>query len=140
VCTVVVLAVSPIGDRAEAQMVHPEIWLQPTSALPADPELEYAVDELLARLTVEEKVGKVLQVERGQVTPADMRDDHLGSVLSGGGSHPSTGSEPGDWFALASATRVTPLPGGRSEGDRPGPGRQLRFTTVFEDAAEYGLA
>jgi beta-glucosidase len=95
--------VSLIAGRAEAQTVHPEIWPQPVPALPADPDLEQAVEEILARLTVEEKVGQVLQVERGQVTPADIRDYHLGSVLSGGGSHPSSGNEPDDWLALADA-------------------------------------
>jgi beta-glucosidase len=98
---VLVLCVILIGNRSVAQTVHPEIWPQPSPALPADPDLEQAVEALLARLTVEEKVGQVLQVERGQVTREDIRGYHLGSVLSGGGSHPSTGNEPDDWLALA---------------------------------------
>jgi beta-glucosidase len=88
---------------ASAQTVHPEIWPQLDTELRADPDLEQAVDELLARLTVEEKVGQVLQVERGQVTLQEIRDYHLGSVLSGGGSHPATGNDPGDWLELADA-------------------------------------
>jgi beta-glucosidase len=89
------------ADHAPAQTVHPEIWPTLAPALPADPDLEQEVEELLARLTVEEKVGQVLQVERGQVTLQEIRDFHLGSVLSGGGSHPTTGNDPGDWLALA---------------------------------------
>lgn len=103
VCIVVALRVSLGGDCGFAQTVHPEIWPQPTPALSVDPDLELAVEELLTRLTLEEKVGQVLQVERGQVTAEDIRNYHLGSVLSGGGSHPSAGNDPDDWLALADA-------------------------------------
>jgi beta-glucosidase len=97
------LSASLTGHHVFAQTVHPEIWPQLIQALPADPDLELAVEELLSRLSVEEKVGQVIQVERGQATPADVRNYHLGSVLNGGGSHPSTGNDPGDWVAAADA-------------------------------------
>jgi beta-glucosidase len=97
------LSVTLLAQPGSAQTVHPEIWPQTVPALDPDPELEQAVEALLARLSVAEKVGQVLQVERGHVSPADIRTYHLGSVLSGGGSHPSTGNDPDDWLALADA-------------------------------------
>jgi beta-glucosidase len=97
----VVLGVGLTAARAPAQTVHPEIWPVPRRALPEDPQLEQAVEALLARLSLQEKVGQLLQVERGEVSTDDIRRYHLGSVLSGGGSHPSTGNTPADWLALA---------------------------------------
>ena len=91
------------SHRVSAQTVHPEDWPQLSPGLPANSDLENAVESLLSRMTREEKVGQVLQVERGQVTFQEIRDYHLGSVLSGGGSHPTAGNEPGDWLDLADA-------------------------------------
>lgn len=61
--------------------------------------------ELLARMSLEEKVGQVIQAEIDQVTPEDVRRYHLGSVLNGGGSHPGgrKRTSPAEWVALADA-------------------------------------
>jgi beta-glucosidase len=70
-----------------------------------DPQVERAVNDLLSRMSLEEKVGQVMQAEIGQVTPEDVRRYHLGSVLNGGGSHPGgkRGTSPAEWVALADA-------------------------------------
>jgi beta-glucosidase len=49
------------------------------------------VDELIAQMTLEEKVGQMTQGERGSLIsiPSEIRDFYLGSVLSGGGSAPA---------------------------------------------------
>ncbi|MEO3820813.1 glycoside hydrolase family 3 N-terminal domain-containing protein [Plantactinospora sp. B24E8] len=47
------------------------------------------VDDLLARMTLDEKIGQMTQGERASVTPADITTYRLGSVLSGGGSAPT---------------------------------------------------
>jgi len=89
-----------ISDR-----VHPELWPAVPRALPVDPSVEHAVDRILARMSLEEKVGQVIQAEIGQVTPEDVRRYHLGSILNGGGSHPGgkRRTSPGEWLALADA-------------------------------------
>lgn len=56
--------------------------------LPLDPEVEARVETILATMTLEQKVGQVIQADSGSVTPEDVRDYHLGSVLSGGNSAP----------------------------------------------------
>ena len=90
-------------DTAEVPTVHPDQWPQIASPIPLDPTIEEAVTALMARMTVEEKVGQVIQGEIGNVTPADVREYHLGSVLNGGGSHPGGDKQasPADWIALA---------------------------------------
>ena len=47
-----------------------------------------AADKMLKKMTVEEKVGQVVQGDIASITPADMKKYHLGSVLNGGGSAP----------------------------------------------------
>jgi beta-glucosidase len=70
-----------------------------------DPGLERAINDLLRRMSVEEKVGQVIQGEIRHVTSDDVRTFHLGSVLNGGGSHPGNEkhTSPADWVELADA-------------------------------------
>ncbi|MFC4100214.1 glycoside hydrolase family 3 N-terminal domain-containing protein [Paenibacillus xanthanilyticus] len=64
-----------------------------TAALPlylqAKAPVEQRVSDLLGRMNLDEKVGQMVQAERASVTPQDVRDYYLGSVLSGGGSFPN---------------------------------------------------
>ncbi len=95
----------PSAAVPEAGVVHPEAWPEVQSAIASDPEVEAAVDEILSRMSVEEKVGQVIQGEIRHATPEDVKTYHLGSVLNGGGSHPGNDkhSEISDWLALADA-------------------------------------
>jgi beta-glucosidase len=63
-----------------------------------DPSLPVAtrVEDLLSRMTVDEKIGQMTQAERGSVTNADVTNHKLGSLLSGGGSAP-TPNTPTAW-------------------------------------------
>src|SRR3954466_14109540 len=56
-----------------------------------DPSLPIAtrVNDLLSRMTLDEKIGQMTQAERASVTAAQITQFRLGSVLSGGGSAPS---------------------------------------------------
>ncbi len=58
------------------------------------------VDELLARMTVEEKIGQMTQPDQEFLEDVDhVREYMVGSLLSGGGSDPPTNSFE-DWRAL----------------------------------------
>jgi len=83
--------------------VHPEIWPSPKWPFAKDDALEAKVATLLKKMTLEEKVGQVVQGDIASFTPEDMKKYHLGSVLAGGGSSPG-GNEwapPKDWLKLA---------------------------------------
>lgn len=56
------------------------------------------VADLLSRMTLEEKIGQMIQAERTAVDSRkeDIKNYFIGSILSGGGSVPSTG-EPRAW-------------------------------------------
>jgi beta-glucosidase len=54
------------------------------------------VEELLAEMTPAEKVGQMTQVEKGSITPGEVADHAIGSVLSGGGGNPEP-NDPASW-------------------------------------------
>jgi len=70
--------------------------------LAPDPSQERAL-EILARMTLEEKVGQIIQADIAAVTPDEVREYNLGSVLNGGNSAPGGGktAAPEEWIALA---------------------------------------
>jgi beta-glucosidase len=74
-------------------------------AASADPrdEVEAKVAALLARMTLEQKVGQMVQADIRSVTPDDVRKYRLGSVLNGGGAWPGENkhASAADWVALA---------------------------------------
>lgn len=57
------------------------------------------VGDLLNRMTLEEKIGQMTQVEKNSLTPDDVRDHLIGSVLSGGGGYPPDNT-PAGWFKM----------------------------------------
>lgn len=85
------------GDAAD--------WPRITSNVPVDPALEERVDSVLSQLTLEQKVGQMVQAEINNVTLSDVRQYHLGSILSGPSSPPNRpkASSDTDWLALADA-------------------------------------
>lgn len=68
-----------------------------------DNEIEAKVAALLARMTLEQKVGQMVQPDIRSVTPEDVRKHRLGSVLNGGGAFPGEKKHASiaDWVALA---------------------------------------
>jgi beta-glucosidase len=78
-------------------------WPAITSVVKKDPVIEAQIDELLAKMTLEEKIGQMVQPEIKQVTPEDVKNYHLGSVLNGGGTTPGNNkyAKLEDWVALA---------------------------------------
>lgn len=60
------------------------------------------VEELLSRMTLQQKVGQMIQAERMAVTPEQVKEYHLGSVLSGGGSCPGD-NRTQDWVDMNDA-------------------------------------
>ncbi|MBW6515563.1 MAG: glycoside hydrolase family 3 protein [Candidatus Cloacimonetes bacterium] len=53
-------------------------------------------------MTLEQKVGQIVQAERQFITPNEVKQYHIGSVLSGGGSVPGD-NKPEDWIKMNDA-------------------------------------
>lgn len=84
-------------------MLVPEAWPRVQSAVQPDAKIETRIAELLSEMTLEEKLGQMVQAEIKYANPTDVRRYHLGSVLNGGGSWPNrdVNSTPEDWLELA---------------------------------------
>ena len=75
------------SSSSELSIIHPEKWPEiMTAAL--DPVVEAKIDDILSKLTLEQKVGQVIQGDTNSLTPEDVKNYRLGSVLSGGNSAP----------------------------------------------------
>ncbi|MEC9485600.1 MAG: glycoside hydrolase family 3 protein [Candidatus Izemoplasma sp.] len=62
------------------------------------------IEPFLNSLTIEEKVGQMIQAERGYITPEQVKQYNIGSVLSGGGSFPTAYNNDLDtWFNMVKA-------------------------------------
>ena len=68
-----------------------------------NPEIEKQIDEIIPKLTLEQKVGQVIQGDSDSVTPEEVKKYRLGSVLSGGNSAPGPlpYAETKDWLSKA---------------------------------------
>ena len=101
-----VLVSLPCGRATSADApatVHPSQWPQVRPDLPADPKLEQRLSELLAHMSLEQKVGQLIQADISTLTPGDLREYPLGAVLNGGNSKPGGQllAPPEKWLALA---------------------------------------
>ncbi|MDB5430038.1 MAG: celD [Caulobacter sp.] len=84
------LALAPMVQAATAQpgLAHPESWPAAHSPGLIDPKTEAFVTDLMSKMSVEEKVGQMIQGDLSNIKPEDLRDYPLGSVLAGGDSPP----------------------------------------------------
>ena len=100
------------ADAPDAALAHPALW--PVAASPSaitDPATEARITQLIAGMSVEEKVGQTIQGDIGSVTPEDLRKYPLGSILAGGNSAPD-GNErttPARWVAFIDGYRAVAL-------------------------------
>jgi beta-glucosidase len=82
--------------------VHPELWPAAEPAA-ADPATEAFVQQLLAHMSLEEKIGQMIQADIASISPADLRAYQLGSILAGGNAAPGDNvrAAPQTWLNLA---------------------------------------
>ncbi|MCH6482131.1 exo 1,3/1,4-beta-D-glucan glucohydrolase [Pseudoxanthomonas sp. LH2527] len=94
-------------DKAAASAAAPDTnpWPQVAWPLAEDAALEKRITDLMATMTVEEKVGQLVQGDIASITPEDLRKYRLGSILAGGNSDPGGryDATPAEWLALADA-------------------------------------
>jgi beta-glucosidase len=96
-CAVALAIAVPAIALSQEAVVHPSTWPS-VAASPKDAAIERRVEDILRRMSLEQKVGQTIQGDIASVTPQDVATYHLGSVLNGGSSSPG-----GDEFGPASA-------------------------------------
>ena len=89
-----------VSDAAELKD-----WPTLNSRFAKDPAVEARAAGILASMTLEQKIGQMVQPEIKSITPAEVRTYYIGSVLNGGGSWPAMNKHARveDWVRLADA-------------------------------------
>jgi beta-glucosidase len=95
----------PPTPSTSANTARPDQWPRITSPVRENPAIEKRITELMARMSLEQKIGQVVQGDIASITPDDVRKYHLGSVFNGGNSDPNGqyNAPAKDWLALADA-------------------------------------
>ncbi|KPC55310.1 glycoside hydrolase family 3 protein [Amantichitinum ursilacus] len=91
------------GNNGAPPLTQLNDWPKISYPRANDALVEQRVNALLGQLTLAEKVGQMTQVEIASVTPAEITQYHIGSVLNGGGSWPGgkQAASVQDWLTLA---------------------------------------
>ncbi|KAG4982793.1 Beta-glucosidase BoGH3B [Glycine max] len=71
--------------------------------------LNVRISDLLKRMSLEEKIGQMTQIERSVATPDVMNKYFIGSVLSGGGSVPATKASAATWQQMVNQMQKAAL-------------------------------
>jgi alpha-D-xyloside xylohydrolase len=73
-------------------IAHPALWPRAHSIGLVGGKTEDFITELMSRMSLEEKVGQMIQADIASITPDDLRSYPLGSILAGGDSPPLSGN------------------------------------------------
>ena len=93
-CSALCLAVfAPAGAATGASVADPGLWPAARSVGLVDATSEKLIDDLMTRMSLEEKVGQMIQADIAYIKPGDLRAYPLGSVLAGGNSPPLSGND-----------------------------------------------
>lgn len=92
-------------QQPPASVAHPDLWPQVNAQPKRDPKIEKRIDALLKSMSLEDKVGQIIQVDIGSIKPADVETYKIGSILNGGNSGPYDDeyASPAKWMKLADA-------------------------------------
>jgi len=70
-----------------------------TSSIVQDQAIGQEVEALLSVMNLDQKIGQMTLSERSYLTPEDVKNYHLGGILSCSGSSPGN-NQPADWVAM----------------------------------------
>ena len=84
-------------------IVDKSIYMDPSQ------DVEIRIKALLDQMTLEEKAAQLMQPEQAGLNATDVTKYGIGSVLSGGGSAPTTGNKVTDWQARVNELKQAAL-------------------------------
>ena len=104
-----VFLLSIILTSCGGQTLTPVTSAEPTTTIKETPgaimytdpsqPVEARVEDLLKRMTLDEKIGQMTQVEKNSIRPGDITKYFIGSILSGGGGSPKDNTAQA-WYAM----------------------------------------
>jgi len=131
-CALAIVTAAVAPAQAQRGVAHPALWPQAKSVGLVDPRTEAFVSQLMARMTLAEKVGQMVQADISSIRPEDLREYPLGSILAGGSSPPLNApdrSPAKEWLATARAFNAV--------ANEPHPGR-THIPLIFGIDAVHG--
>ena len=69
-------------------LIYHEDWPSIDSRVVKDPTTEAFIHDILVQMSLEEKVGQMIQPDLREVTPEEVAEYKLGTILNGGGAFP----------------------------------------------------
>jgi beta-glucosidase len=98
---------SACGAQPPVTDIQTEPSIITTPTLPSGPvistnssqSVEKRVEDVLTRMSLDEKIGQMTQVEKDSIRPGDITKYYIGSILSGGGGSPEENT-PQAWYAM----------------------------------------
>lgn len=105
VFAVLAVLATQTAAAAQAAEMQPDLWPEPAPRAPARPGADAMAQQILAGMTLEEKVGQMIQADIASITPTQLAQYKLGSILAGGGAAPGDDvrTTPATWLALTDA-------------------------------------
>jgi len=112
------LAVGATSFAADAQttsprgLAHADRWPAAHSQGLVDRATEAKISKIMAGMSLEEKIGQMIQADVASISPEDLRHYPLGSILAGGSSPPLGApdrSAVGPWLATVRAFSTVAL-------------------------------
>lgn len=102
---------SPNSEAPEQIVVHPNKWPKAHSVGVTTPVIEKSITALMGQMTVEEKVGQIIQTDISNISPEELRRYPLGSLLAGGDSGPygNERASAKEWLAMVREFRAVSL-------------------------------
>ncbi|MEM7800747.1 MAG: glycoside hydrolase family 3 N-terminal domain-containing protein, partial [Chloroflexota bacterium] len=116
---------TPVEESVEEASTAPAVSETDTGEAEAEPTAESAdslppyldptldtearIDDLLSRMTLDEKIGQMTLVEKGSIPPRDVTRYHIGGVLSGGGGGPDGDNSPAGWHEMVGEYQAATL-------------------------------
>jgi beta-glucosidase len=103
------------GNTADSAVAKLDAWPKAASPIAmTSAKTEADITALIAKMTVEQKVGQIIQADISAISPSDLNTYPLGSILAGGNSGPN-GNEratAAQWKALVDAFRSASVKSG----------------------------
>lgn len=96
--------VTPVATAEPTKIsdLGPVIYTDPSQPV------EARVEDLLKRMTLDEKIGQMTQVEKNSIAPGDITKYFIGSILSGGGGSPAKNT-PQAWYEMVDGFQLEAL-------------------------------
>lgn len=99
------LALSPVNISANPTNQKLTDWPHIVSPIKKDDAQELKIKQIVSSMTLRQKIGQMTQPEIKKITPQEVKQYYIGSVLNGGGSWPQMNKKAtlADWVNLSNA-------------------------------------